>query len=83
VPQLGGVGLRFAVEQHQPTVQVVGKHRQLNAGIYTALSHESHAHLLGDPASLRVAVDGAVSIVSQKVDEISRNKLVVGCISYR
>jgi len=29
VPQRSGVGLRLAVEQHQPAVQVVGQHRQL------------------------------------------------------
>ena len=29
MPQCGGVGLRLAVEQHQPTVQVVGQHGQL------------------------------------------------------
>jgi len=54
---------------------------ELNSGIYMALSRESHAHLYGDPASLRVAPDGTVSIVSQKVDEISKNKLVLGCLS--
>jgi hypothetical protein len=54
---------------------------ELNSGIYTALSRESHAHLHGDPASLRVAPDGTVSIVSQKVDEITKNKLVLGCLS--
>lgn len=53
----------------------------LNSGIYTALSRESHAHLRGELAALRVAPDGTVSIVPQKVDEASRNKLVLGCIS--
>jgi hypothetical protein len=53
----------------------------LNSGIYAALSRESHAHLRVDPAALRVAPDGTVSIVQQKVDETSKNKLVLGCIS--
>jgi hypothetical protein len=53
----------------------------LNSGIYTALSRESHAHLRGELAALRVAPDGTVSIVPQKVDEASKNKLVLGCIS--
>jgi hypothetical protein len=30
---------------------------------------------------LRVAPDGTVSIVSQKVDEFSKNKLVLDCLS--
>jgi hypothetical protein len=54
---------------------------KLNSGIYTALSRESHAHLRVDPAALRVAPDGTVSIVPRKVDETGKNKLVLGCIS--
>lgn len=55
--------------------------RELNSGIYAALSRESHAHLRVDPEALRVAPDGTVSIVPQKVDETSKNNLVLGCIS--
>jgi hypothetical protein len=54
---------------------------RLNSGIYTALSRESHAHLRVAAAALRVAPDGTVSIVPQKVDETSKNKLVLGCVS--
>jgi hypothetical protein len=53
----------------------------LNSGIYTALSRESHAHLRGELAALRVAPGGTVTIVPQKADEASKNKLVLGCIS--
>ena len=54
---------------------------ELNSGIYAALSRESHAHLRVDPAALRVAPDGTVSVIPQKVDAASKNKLVLGCIS--
>jgi len=54
---------------------------ELNSGIYAALSRESHAHLRVDPAALCIAPDGTVSIVPQKVDETTKNNLVLGCIS--
>jgi hypothetical protein len=54
---------------------------ELNSGIYAALSRESHARLRLDLAGLRVAPDGSVEIVSQKVDEAGKNKLILGCVS--
>jgi len=54
---------------------------ELNSGIYAALSRESHARLRLDVAGLRIAQDGTVAIVPQKIDEAGKNKLVLGCVS--
>jgi hypothetical protein len=53
----------------------------LNTGIYAGLSRESHANLRLDPASLRVAPDGTFTVVEHTIDELAKNKLVLGCIS--
>lgn len=80
-----GKNLGKIVEERYPRLAVaLGKSAaelsKLNSGIYAGLSRESHAHLCVDAAALRVAPDGTVSIVPQKIDETSKNKLVLGCI---
>jgi hypothetical protein len=54
---------------------------KLNSGIYAALSRESHARLRAYASGLRITPDGTVEIVPESVDETSKIKLVLGCIS--
>jgi hypothetical protein len=53
----------------------------LNRGIYTALSRESHARVRLDPAALKIAPDGSVSVIPQLVDPIAKTTLVLGCLA--
>jgi len=76
---------RVVQERYAKLADVFGKSAaelgKLNSGIYAALSRESHAQLRLDLERLRVAPDRTVTIIPRKVDEATKDKLILGCVT--
>jgi hypothetical protein len=57
-----------------------GEVKQMNRGIYSLLSRDSHARLRLEPAALTVGVDGVVRVIPRRVDERPRQRTLLRCL---
>ncbi len=54
--------------------------KQLNRGIYAALSRDSHARLRMEPAALTIQPNGTVRVIPRRVDETARRRTLLHCL---
>ena len=54
--------------------------KQLNRGIYSALSRDSHARLRTEPAALTFQSNGMVRVISRGIDETVRRSTLLCCL---
>ena len=54
--------------------------RDLNRGIYAALSRDSHARLRIEPAALTIQSNGRVRVIPRRVDETTRRHTLLRCL---
>jgi hypothetical protein len=54
--------------------------KQLNRGIYSALSRDSHARLRVEPAAFEIQPNGAVRVIPRRVDEDTRRRTLLNCL---
>ena len=54
--------------------------KQMNRGIYAALSRDSHARLRIEPAALTILPNGRVRVIPRRVDETARRRTLLHCL---
>jgi hypothetical protein len=54
--------------------------KQMNRGIYAALSRDSHARLRLEPAALTILPNGTVGVIPRRVDETARRRTLLHCL---
>lgn len=54
--------------------------KQLNRGIYSALSRDSHARLRVEPAALTIQPNGTVRVIPHRVDETAKRRTLLHCL---
>ena len=54
--------------------------KELNRGIYSALSRDSHARLRTQPAALTFQSNGMVRVISRSIDETARRSTLLHCL---
>src|SRR5262249_44005538 len=54
--------------------------KQLNRGIYAALSRDSHARLRLEPAALTIRANGTVLVVPGPMDDTARRRTLLHCL---
>lgn len=59
---------------------VNGDVKQLDRGIYAALSRDSHARLRIEAAALTILPDGTVRVIPLRIDETSRRRTLLHCL---
>ena len=54
--------------------------RQLNRGIYAALTRDSHARLRIEPAAMTIRPNGTVRVIPRRVDDAARRRTLLHCL---
>ncbi len=60
--------------------EIQGDMKQLNRGIYAALSRDSHARLRIEPAAFSFRPSGTVRVIPRRVDETARRRTLLHCL---
>jgi hypothetical protein len=79
-----GRDLADVVQERYPRIfGAAGTHsdvKQLNRGIYAALSRDSHARLRIELAALTILPSGTVRVIPRRVDETARRRTLLRCL---